>query len=127
MGCNLWVNVKDVMREIFKLMSVMVVIMVNYCFIDKLWVHFSFYTIVIFRVDIWILWMSMMAMIMLMMLFDMMYLTMMISMMMFSIVDLFEIFTRKFFVICSMMSSKNLFKVLMFYMMFLMMLSMRLF
>ena len=81
MRCHLWVNVKYVMRKIFKLMSIMVVIMVNHCFVDKLRVNLSFYTIVIFRVDIWILWMSMMAMIMLMMVFDMMYITMKFSMM----------------------------------------------
>ena len=127
MRCHLWVNVKNVMGEIFKLVSVVVVIMVNHCFIDKLRMNFSFYSVVIFRVDVWILWMPMMTMIMLVMVFDMMNFSMMTSMMMFSIVDLLEIFTFKFFMICSMVSSKNLFKVLMFYLMFLMMLSMWLF
>ena len=115
-------NVEHIMREIFKLMSVMVVIVVNHCFIDKHWMNFSFYAVVIFGVDIWILWMGVMAVIMLVMVFNVMYISMMIFMVMLSIVDFLEIFTCKFFMICSMMSSKNLFKVLMFYMMFLMML-----
>ena len=93
MRCHLWMNIEDVMGEIFKLMSVMVVIMVNHCFINKHGMDFCFYAIVIFRVDIWILWMAVMAMIVLVMILNMMYITMMILMMMFSIVDMLEILT----------------------------------
>ena len=92
MRCHLWMNVKDVMREIFKFMSIMVVIMIDNCFINELWMDFSFCTIIIFRVDIRILRMAVMAMIMLMMVFNVMYLTMMIFMMMFSIVYVLQIF-----------------------------------
>ena len=127
MRCHLWVNVEHVMGEIFKLMPVMIVIVVNHCFIDKYWMNFSFNAVVIFRVDIWILWMGVMAVIMLVMVFDVMYITMVLSMVMLSIVDFLEIFACKFFMICSMMSSKNLFEVLMLYVMFLMVLFMGLF